>query len=90
MRFILFHGRHNKDDKLNDWGFDGPTLRNIDYIRSTYSNMTVIFYDREACDKAKKQTGWKEGSFENSLEVSNAGELIQTKEGFFGDYTIEI
>jgi len=32
----LLHGRHDPDQRLNDWGFDGPTLGPFEAVHFTY------------------------------------------------------
>ncbi len=37
MYFRLFHGRHDPDEKLEDWGLDGPVIGPCVSIHSTYA-----------------------------------------------------
>ncbi|AOX99670.1 hypothetical protein BJP62_03885 [Jeongeupia sp. USM3] len=36
MYLTLHHGRHAKDEELDDWGFDGPRIGPIDWAHITY------------------------------------------------------
>ena len=35
--FMLFHGRKAKDEKLEDWGSDGPIFGPLDWVHTTYA-----------------------------------------------------
>ena len=43
----LFHGRSHPDDKLDDWGFDGPCLGPLSGVHLTYGNVGVFGNDDE-------------------------------------------
>ena len=34
----LFHGRHNPDEELDDWGFEGPILGPFPYVHITFAS----------------------------------------------------
>ena len=38
----LFHGRSHPDERLEDWGFEGPVLGPLDGIHLTYRNVGVF------------------------------------------------
>lgn len=56
MELHLFHGRNSPDEQLEDWGFEGPTLR-IWGFHVTY-NATFRVYTPDAGD-------WAELHFDN-------------------------
>lgn len=36
---MLFHGRKEPDEKLDDWGFNGPVLGPFPYVHTTYASL---------------------------------------------------
>lgn len=88
MKLYLFHGRATPDEELDDWGFDGPVLQGVDYVHSTYGTLTVGFKEQHHADFAHHTTGW-DWSDGKVLEMRYRGDLVETKQGFFGDFEIQ-
>ena len=86
MNLHLYNGRHHPDEELDDWGFEGPTLRNIKAVQWTYGELKVYF-DREWDQQvARALTNWTTHG-PTALAILT-DEYIETKDGFFGDFNI--
>lgn len=57
---VLLHGRHAPDEKLDDWGFNGPILSGVAWVHWTYGHFNVAFCTKADRDAAKAATGWRE------------------------------
>lgn len=88
MRLFLYHGRKTVDEEVEDWGYDGPTIEDVNYLHDTYhSNLTIAFRTRAAMHKAIEITGWEiRDKHAYLLQVPITEGLMKTKEGFFGDW----
>jgi hypothetical protein len=61
MDLYLQHGRKTPDERLEDWGSEGPRLKGVAGIHQTYGNAAnVHFTDRAAMLEAQRLTGWEE------------------------------
>lgn len=88
MKLKLLHGRTTPDEELDDWGFDGPTLEGVSYVHSAYTMFTVGFQTVELAEKAQELTGWR--LFDSKvLQMQFEGEMVKTKQGFFGDFEVQ-
>ncbi|MGD0072943.1 MAG: hypothetical protein ABSD31_01220 [Candidatus Binataceae bacterium] len=89
MQILLIHGRKFPEEELQDWGFNGTPINDVEYIHMTYfSTFTIGFRTHKACELAREQTGW--ATFDDRvLEVSREHDLVRTKEGYFGDWEIQ-
>lgn len=84
-----FHGRHNPDEEMNDWGFDGPSIPGVVAIAATYqNNFRLIFGSAEAYQEAKNITGWPDWD-ENSLEMQFFDDLLLVGGKFYGDWMLK-
>ena len=88
MRLFLYHGRKTVDEEVEDWGYDGPTIEDVNYLHDTYhSNLTIAFRTRAAMHKAIEITGWEiRDKHAYLLQVPITEGLMKTKDGFFGDW----
>ena len=89
MKMLLIHGRESLEQDMEDWGYSGETLFNIDCVHFTYGEMIVWFKTLEACEIAQKQTGWTLGHSGSALIMQFEGDCLKTIEGFFGDYELQ-
>jgi hypothetical protein len=76
----LFHGRSAPDEKLEDWGFNGPTIGPLDYVHVTY--MCDVRYGFQNEEDAAKFGLSIEGHFPLH------GDLVEHKGAFYGDFSI--
>jgi len=77
---ILSHGRNSPDEEMDDWGFEGPTLRGVHVVQQRYrSTTTVSFISKEASESARLLTRWSVWE-DDVLEVSWQDDLIETIE----------
>jgi hypothetical protein len=88
-QMVIFHGRKTPDEDLDDWGFEGPTLDGILWIHFTYmATFNVRFKDLESFNHAKEVTGWPSWD-ELTLSMTFEGDLLKTKDGYFGDFELQ-
>lgn len=89
MKLRLYHGRNSPDERMDDWGFDGPILE-FEWICITYlTTFRIGFKDRAQSLKARELTCWEEwdeGNF--SLEMNQYEGLIVADGKFYGDWEI--
>lgn len=88
MKLRLFHGRRHPDEELSDWGFEGPTIEGVAFVRATYwATFVVGFHTLEAMELAARQTGWK--SFDaRMLEITIVEDLIEAVGSYYGDFEL--
>lgn len=41
----LYHGRNHPDERLDDWGFSGPTLGPVQFFHTTYAATLCIKFE---------------------------------------------
>lgn len=89
-RMMMIHGRKDPDEEMDDWGFNGPILEGVEYLVVTYNaHYRLGFVDAESCAKAKEVTGWDEWD-QNQLLIEFHHDMVKTKEGYFGDWEVQI
>jgi len=65
---------------MDDWGFNGPTLANVDSFEQMYGETyTVGFSTIKAKEEARRRTGWATWD-DKVLEAPNVNGLIKTNE----------
>lgn len=91
MKMYIFHGRSNPKQKMEDWGFDGPTLEDVIGVKTTYLNHIIItFANIEAFNKALVATGWEiwdQGGL--ALVATVHKDLLVAPGGYYGDWSLE-
>ena len=88
QQILFIHGRHQPDEKPDDWGFDGTTIKGISALHATYGNFVVHFTSMEAAITAQALTGW-DWFDANALEMRWHEDLIHTREGYFADFEMQ-
>lgn len=102
MMLHLYHGRTKASggatdvdgNPIEDWGFDGPALLGVKALSCTYGVHYVHFQSKAAHAVAKEQTGWKDGVFEESLEMRFRGDCVSIRNKarnrleYFGDWSL--
>ena len=88
QQVLFIHGRDDPDEKLNDWGFDGTTIKGVSALHATYGNFVVHFASMEATIAAQALTGW-DWFDSNALEMRWHENLVHTKEGYFADFEMQ-
>lgn len=84
----LIHGRSTPDAEMHGWGFDASPINGVAFLKVAYlAIFTVGFQGEEACETARLQTGWPAFD-ELILEIKFDDDLIQTNEGYFGDFEL--
>lgn len=80
LKLYLHHGRKTPNEKLEDWGPDGPVLKNVVGVHQTYGNgPNIYFANRQAMLAAQELTGWTEWD-DNALIMKWEGDLVEVKE----------
>ena len=88
MILKLFHGRRTKNEELDGWGFAGPELKDVQWFHTTYgSDLKMSFKSLEARDAAIEATGWKYWRDDLDIQIPLVEDMIQTKDGYFGDWS---
>jgi hypothetical protein len=68
----LYNGRHSPDEKLDDWGFQGPTFGPFESIQLTYGSHLK-------CHNGPLNKDW-------DFDVSEDGVFFEG--GYYGDFNI--
>ena len=93
MKMILLHGRDDPEQKMENWGYNGPDLENVKYAHSVYGNLTVGFQTKKDADSAHQLTGWR--YFDDAvLEVSFFEDMVLClpaggKKSYYGDWELQ-
>lgn len=78
----LFHGRQEPGEKMNSWGFDGPTIGPLKWCHTTYAFDIKIEFEKAA--DALDYFGVEQDQFE--LDVN--GDLLVFGGMYYGDWTV--
>lgn len=97
LDLLLIHGRHDPDEQMEEWGFNGPTLQGIEALHVTYQQTFVLhFKDRASCQTAQALTGWPEWD-DRALELQFHDDMLKVipiaSDGpvaFYGDYELQV
>jgi hypothetical protein len=97
MRLLLIHGRFDREQDMDDWGFDGMPLDGVEALHVTYMTSHVLWFeDAASANKAHALTGWPYFD-ENALEMQFHDDLLKTTcisaDGpamYFGDWELQI
>jgi len=78
---------------MDDWGFNGPDIEEIEAVHYTYGHGNVFFENEAAAERARKLTGWKYFD-QNALEMRFCDHLLEItnpEQGhcFFGDWEFQ-
>lgn len=78
----LFHGRHQKNEQMNSWGFDGPAIGPLKWCHTTYAADIKIEFERAA--DAVEYFGIEDEQFEMTIE----GDMLVFGGMYYGDWTV--
>jgi hypothetical protein len=78
----LLHSRTRLDEDLEDWGFQGPRLQEVDGIHVTYGNINIHFASEAAMLAAQQLTGWDRFG-DTALSLCMAEDCVDVR-GFSG------
>jgi regulator of RNase E activity RraA len=77
MELRLAHGRNDPYEEIDSWGFEGPTLLNVDSMQQMYGETyTVKFLTNDAAHVAQQLTSWESWDSQ-TLEMCRCGNLIE-------------
>jgi hypothetical protein len=90
MKIKLLHGRNAIDETMSSWGFDGPTITDVEFVHHSYGLSTVMvgFKSEAAAEAAARVTGWKPLCVA-VLEMNFISDLLVCGLSFYGDYEIQ-
>lgn len=86
MKLRLSHGRLDPNENMQDIGFTGTIIENIECLCVIYSNPVLHFKTEVDLLAAQKITGWDTCC--NGLEMNQYDDMIRTIEGYFGDWEL--
>ncbi len=78
----LFHGRNDPDERMNGWGFNGPSIGPLVWCHTTYANDVKIEFEC-ACD-AKRYFG--DDSTHHDFGIH--GDMLIYAGKYYGDWTV--
>jgi hypothetical protein len=81
----LYHGRSSKDEKLDDWGSQGPKLV-VDWVQWTYGSLNRISFTKQDVD-GDTFNGIEGDSFEFSSLIDD--DLFYYDGIWYGDFTLD-
>ena len=81
MYLGLFHGRHDPDDQMIDWGFNGPLIGPLEFVHTTYTNDIKLGFEKDADAKRYFPT-----QIEHLLNIN--GDMVLFADKFYGDWTV--
>ncbi len=77
MEIRLAHGRNDPNEEVDSWGFQGPTLLNVDSMQQMYGETyTVKFLTNAAAHVAQELTSWESWDSQ-TLQMTRCGNLIE-------------
>ena len=91
----LFHGRNYPEEKLEDWGFQGPLVGGIESMHITYfTTFRITFVSTTAQQKAILLTGW-EAWDGLSVEMRIDNDLVRveaegSRPAWYGDWSLVV
>ncbi|MBX3498123.1 MAG: hypothetical protein KF889_01665 [Alphaproteobacteria bacterium] len=97
LRLMLIHGRHDPNEEMSDWGFNGPDIEGVEALHVTYQSTFVLhFVDKSAAQKAHAQTGWPHFD-DDALELQFHDDMLMTlpvacdgEMAFYGDWELQV
>lgn len=96
MRLLLIHGRFDPEEQLDDWGFSGPDLDDVEALHVTYQQTFVLHFKNSAsASKAHALTGWPYFD-QDALELTFHDDMLKVvpiaSDGpiaYYGDYELQ-
>lgn len=96
LDFLLIHGRHDPDEDMQDWGFNGPRLHGVEALHVVYQTSFILhFTDSASADKAHAQTGWEFWD-DNALELQFHQDMLKVHPiacdgpmAYYGDWELQ-
>lgn len=97
MKLLLIHGRHDPNETMEGWGFNGNGIEGVEALHVTYQQTFVLhFTDVQAAQKAHAQTGWPHFD-DDALELQFHDDMLMTHPiacdgpmAYYGDWEIQI
>ncbi len=77
----LFHSRHDPNDQMIEWGFNGPLIGPLVFVHTTYTNNIKLGFESDT--DARRYFPVQTDTF---LAVSDDMVLFDSK--FYGDWTV--
>jgi hypothetical protein len=77
----LFHGRHDPEDQMIEWGFNGPLIGPLAFVHTTYTHNIKLGFTNEIDAKRFFST-----QVHQMLTVSEDMVLFDSK--IYGDWTV--
>ena len=78
----LFHGRHSKNEAMDDWGFNGPAIGPLRWCHTTYARDIKLEF--ETSTDAEQYFGVDCRNVDLPIEC----DLLKFEGKFYGDWTV--
>lgn len=79
MELRLTHGRNDPEQLMEEWGYDGPVLSDVDSVQQVYGETTTVrFTSIAAREVARALTDWEIWDA-TTLEVRGRDGLIEAR-----------
>jgi len=80
MYLELFHGRKTKEEDMDDWGFQGPSIGPLQYAHTTYGNEIKMAFVN---DEDRVRFGFKEPECWLTIEEG----MVVYQDSYYGDWS---
>jgi hypothetical protein len=86
---LLYHGRTDRAEEMDSWGFDGPRLEGVAWLVVTYKDLfRVKFKDHESFNAALAATGWESWDL-LTLNMRFENDLVVAGGKYYGDWSLD-
>jgi len=84
LYLVLFHGREDRNEDMDDWGFDGPMIGPLQWCHTTYTCHVRICFET----KEDELRYFAVSMFPDAHDMGMVGDLMKYAECFYGDWTV--
>jgi hypothetical protein len=90
---LLLHGRHDPEEEMQDWGFNGPIIPGIIAVHYTYGGANIFFESVSAANHAQELTGWDKFD-DHALKMNQLDDVVfidhpELGRCYFGDWEFQ-
>ena len=84
LYLALFHGRVQRDEAMDDWGFQGPIIGPLQWAHTTYAfHLRILFVDA-----AEESNYFTDVHFPEAHDLLFGDDLIEYAGKFYGDWSV--
>ena len=82
LYLALFHGRHDRNAQMEDWGFNGPLLGPLAFCHTTYlADIKIEFEDAEDAWHCCQENS-------RSVMLTVVDDMVHFEGAYYGDWTV--